>query len=80
MIEKQIEGLKDEIKALRYLLWSHHAIGHMLYGDDGEMQCNTCLLDFKRDPIQKICNKFFDDDLKYVMEVLAKENDPKTIR
>lgn len=35
--------------ALREALWKGH--GHTgLYGDDGEMQCGTCLIDFKRAP------------------------------
>ena len=38
---------------LRRLLWLHH--GHSrLYGDDGEMQCSECPLDFKRDPVERI--------------------------
>ena len=46
-----------EIKELRYLLWLHH--GHMeyLYGDDGEIQCAKCFLDFKRDSIEIILER-----------------------
>ncbi len=39
----------------RSLLWLGH--GHspaVLYGDDGEMQCPLCVLDYKRDPIERI--------------------------
>lgn len=37
----------------RKKLWLSH--GHSgLYGDDGEMQCGTCLIDFKRDSLQSI--------------------------
>ncbi len=32
---------------LRRLLWLNHGCTH-LYGDDGEMQCNVCRIDFKR--------------------------------
>jgi len=34
---------------LRKLLWIRHGceFGH-LYGDDGEMQCNKCMIDFLR--------------------------------
>jgi hypothetical protein len=36
-----------EEKILRELLWIRH--GHEeLYGDDGEMQCGRCGIDFKR--------------------------------
>jgi hypothetical protein len=42
--------IKDELK-LRELLWIRHDSSHFsaLYGDDGEMQCGACLIDFKRD-------------------------------
>lgn len=33
---------------LRKLLWLNHGCT-LLYGDDGEMQCGKCLIDFKRD-------------------------------
>ena len=38
----------DELK-LRYLLWIRHQTPDcILYGDDGEMQCSRCMIDFKR--------------------------------
>ena len=43
---------------LRRLLWLNHASDHILYGDDGEMACNTCFIDFKRDTVEQISNKF----------------------
>lgn len=44
-----------ENKKLRKLLYLTHLIHFKyLYGDDGEMQCAKCMLDFKRDPIEKI--------------------------
>jgi len=37
----------------RRKLWLEH--GHKgLYGDDGQMQCPDCGLDFKNDPLEKI--------------------------
>jgi hypothetical protein len=45
--------LQKEVMSLRMLLWLHH--GHDgLYGDDGEMQCAKCGIDFKRDPVASI--------------------------
>lgn len=41
---------------LRRVLWLRHGCSG-LYGDDGEMQCGACSLDFKRDPIDKILTK-----------------------
>ena len=44
---------EQEIKAWRKALWLNH--GHdTLYGDDGEMQCPRCLLDFKRNSLDEI--------------------------
>ena len=37
----------DELR-LRYLLWAQHPCGGK-YGDDGEMQCGACGVDFRRD-------------------------------
>lgn len=48
----RVDVVADEL-VLRRLLWLNH--GHsMLYGDDGEMQCGRCLLDFKRDTVERI--------------------------
>lgn len=39
---------KDE-KTLRRMLWLRHGCSHSsLYGDDDEMQCGDCGIDFKR--------------------------------
>ena len=46
-------------KELRQLLWLRHGCGIMhLYGDDGEMQCSRCLIDFKRDSPEAIKQRF----------------------
>jgi len=51
--------VKEEIenKILRKLLWLRHGC-EGLYGDDGEMQCGKCRIDFKRDDIDKIYGIF----------------------
>lgn len=42
-------ALCDEIERMRRLLWLRHGCPvTALYGDDGEMQCNACIIDFKR--------------------------------
>ena len=49
----------DDIMLLRKLLWLRHGCSmHFLYGDDGEMQCSRCLLDFKRTPVVDIQKRF----------------------
>ena len=55
----QVEHLCDENRRLRALVWSTHICTRThssmcLYGDDGEMQCSICLLDFRRTPIDEI--------------------------
>jgi hypothetical protein len=49
----------DEFK-LRVYLWLSHGHAECLYGDDGEMQCQTCMKfgvwDYKRDNISKLIN------------------------
>lgn len=49
----------EEIYILRKLLWSNHGCppSH-LYGDDGEMQCQACVIDFKRDSAEVIERRF----------------------
>ena len=39
----------DDLTKLRYLLWLRHGCPvSALYGDDGEMSCGMCLIDFGR--------------------------------
>lgn len=43
------------VQRLRQELWLGHGCSFAaLYGDDGEMQCHTCRLDFKRAPVQDL--------------------------
>jgi len=51
--------MEENEKLLREMLWIRHGcpITH-LYGDDGEMQCSTCMIDFKRDEVKTIYYKF----------------------
>jgi len=51
--------MTEENMALRNLLWSYHRCNkehNILYGDDGEMQCNGIdhIIDFKRDTPEEI--------------------------
>jgi hypothetical protein len=56
---------KDE-QILREMLWLHHGVIHMLYGDDGEMQCNTCMIDFVRDSVEQISYRFCQNGIQNV--------------
>lgn len=51
----ELAQLRIDCEALREHLWRHH--GHTgLYGDDGEMQCSSCVpyWDYKRMPINEL--------------------------
>lgn len=54
----QLKALACEVERLQKLLWLRHGCDPTaLYGDDGEMQCASCGLDFLRmssDQIQDI--------------------------
>ena len=44
---------QKEVAELRRLLWATHGcLGK--YGDDGELQCSACFIDFKRLPVAEI--------------------------
>ena len=46
---------------LRKLLWLRHGCPfHALYGDDGEMQCSACGIDFKRASAEYIERRFIE--------------------
>lgn len=48
---------QQENVALRRELWLEHGAQHhpaALYGDDGEMSCNACRIDFKRMTVEQI--------------------------
>ena len=52
--------MTEDEKKLRKLLWLNHGCSlDTLYGDDGEMQCNKCFIDFKRDSIEQIEKQLF---------------------
>jgi len=65
--------LEVENSILRRLLWlSHGCPFPALYGDDGEMQCHACVLDFKRDSAQKIEGRLREIGLQKYKESLKK--------
>lgn len=70
----------EENLILRKLLWLRHGCPFSaLYGDDGEMQCSQCQIDFKRMSAEFLDEKFFHDGLAAaqadhrVKELLEKE-------
>lgn len=54
----------SENEKLRRLLWLRHGCSISdLYGDDGEMQCSKCGIDFKRMSVEVIEQKFVDKNI-----------------
>lgn len=55
-VQRECVRATQENALLRKLLWLRHDADHAagLYGDDGEMQCGQCLIDFKRLPAEDI--------------------------
>lgn len=62
---------EDDNKKLRELLWLRHGCSiSSLYGDDGEMQCGHCLIDFKRLSALEIEEAFIQMNMRrFVVEV-----------
>jgi hypothetical protein len=55
---------------LRRLLWIRHGCpSEALYGDDGEMQCAACPMDFKRMSAHEIDRRWFEAGLRKIAEV-----------
>lgn len=56
-----IDQILKENQILRQFMWINHGCEiSALYGDDGEMQCNKCRIDFKRQPVEEIHRQFMD--------------------
>lgn len=64
--------IDTENMILRYLLWLRHGCSpHALYGDDGEMQCGSCMIDFKRDSARRINEQFAIMGMKKLKKEMA---------
>ena len=67
-MKEKVEGkmhIEDENIILRRMLWLRHGCPQpFLYGDDGEMQCHQCGIDFKRTPAKEIENVFYEQHLR----------------
>lgn len=56
--QEELASLRADNVRLRYLLARQHdGTKHMIYGDDGELQCGTCFIDFRRDAVPDIEKK-----------------------
>jgi len=66
MNEKMLNNREKQPELLlRKILWIRHGCSFgSLYGDDGEMQCNSCGIDFLRDTEEQIHNRFYEISMK----------------
>lgn len=73
------EPIKEGELLLRKLLWLRHGCPfHALYGDDGEMQCKACGIDFLRESPTQIEQRFREINepkLAKFFKKLKKENE-----
>ena len=68
----EIERLKFDNRKLRYLLARQHdSAKHMIYGDDGELQCSGCWIDFRRDPVADIERKLYEAGMRELQRMVA---------
>ena len=70
----KIGDIETENKILRRLLWLRHGCPFpALYGDDGEMQCNVCMIDFKEITAEMLEKKFRSLGMKKYMKEMGGE-------
>jgi len=68
-LERVVEKMSVDEYKLRVLLWLRHGCDlAVLYGDDGERQCNACMIDFIRMSVEEIRQKFEDIGMKKLIE------------
>lgn len=67
---EELIQLREDAKWLRKQLWLTHDPKHFssLYGDDGEMQCARCMLDFRRNSIGRIKEVLYANTMRRVEE------------
>ena len=64
----------SEEQLLRKLLWVRHGCPFpALYGDDGEMQCHNCGIDFKRMAAKDIERRFIEINMPEIKAFFAKK-------
>lgn len=74
----RIIALEQENSELRYMLFLRHGgFGHTLYGDDGEMQCGTCGVDFKRMTATEIAARFLNIGMRQLQAAIDEAEKPK---
>lgn len=77
-ITQAVEAEREDTLLLRREWWLTHCIAsnHVPYGDDGEMDCNTCMIDFRREPVREIIRRLHNRALEQL--ALAQQSPPST--
>lgn len=71
VVYDKTELLEENLLA-RKLLWLHHGCpSSALYGDDGEMQCHACLIDFRRASFSDIEYCWSDPGIRALMDKIG---------
>ncbi len=81
------EGNADEIMALqadnrklRYLLARQHdSATHRIYGDDGELQCSACWIDFRLDTVADIERKLYEAGMRELQRLISFDEWPPAL-
>lgn len=68
----QIVALQADNRKLRYLLArQHESATHRIYGDDGELQCGACWIDFRLDTVADIERKLYEAGMRELQRLTA---------
>jgi|GEM_PF-5606551 hypothetical protein len=76
LVKERAFELEKENLELRILLWMNHNPQHFpdLYGDDGELQCKACKLDFKRDSPKTMAERWEKLNLQKLLQSIKSGN------
>jgi hypothetical protein len=67
----ELARLRADNVRLRYLLARQHdGPRHMIYGDDGELQCGACFIDFRRDSVPDIEKKLHASGMRELQRMI----------
>ena len=55
---------ENELRYMLFMQHSHDGSSACLYGDDGEMSCGVCHIDFVRDSVEMIKQKNYDFNMR----------------
>ena len=70
--DDEIAQLRSDNRKLRYLLARQHGSAtHRIYGDDGELQCSACWIDFRLDTVADIERKIYEAGMRELQGLIA---------